>query len=411
MKLAGLIVISAAIVVSAASPAMADSSGRIYGKLTTVDGEIFEGPIRWDLNEGSWVDILNGTKKLSGCYSSSTRKKYREGKKTIKIFGLRIERSEDYYYGGSALSGIRFGHIKTLAVIDDNAILITLKSGEEVELKSNSTDIGESIRELVIEDKDEGEIEFDWNDIEQIEFMDSDPRFESNFGERLYGTLTTRRDDEFTGWVCWDVDEMFAEDILDGKEKHRNRKIEFGKIASIERYSSSSARVTLKNGDEIVLKGTNDVDDDNRGIIITDVGLGQVVVDWDDFDRLDFKSPPRQVKYDEFDGGRLLKGTVYTEDGEQYTGKICWDADERYTWEILDGEYYGVEFDVDFGYIKEIKRRGSRSAVVTLWDGRSFRLKGTNDVDDDNKGIYVELQDGEEIAIDWDEFDRVEFSR
>ena len=36
--------------------------------------------------------------------------------------------------------------------------------------------------------------------------------------------------DEFTGWVCWDVDEMFEEDILDGKEKRRSRKIEFGKI-------------------------------------------------------------------------------------------------------------------------------------------------------------------------------------
>lgn len=411
MKLVGVIAISAVIIVSSAAVAAADSSGRIYGKLTTVDGDVFEGPIRWDLNEGSWVDILNGTKELTGCSIGSHRKKYGERKKTIKIFGLRIEKTEDYSQNGSALSGVRFGHIKTLEIIDDDAIIVTLKSGEEVELEGNSTDIGGSIREIVIEDMNEGEIEFDWDDIERIDFMQGDADVKSNYGERLYGTLVTRRGDEFTGWVCWDVDEMFEKDILDGKENRRNRKIEFGKIAAIERYSSSGALVVLKNGDELVMKGTNDVDDDNRGIIITDVGLGQVVVDWDDFDRLDFKTPSGQVTYNEFDGGHQLKGTVYTEDGEQYTGKICWDADEQYTWEILDGEYYGIELDIDFAYIKEIKRRGRRSSIVTLWDGRSFRLKGTNDVDDNNKGIYVVQDDGEEIALDWDEFDRVEFAR
>jgi hypothetical protein len=410
MKLAGMIVISAVIVFISASATVAGGEGRIYGKLTTVNGEVFEGPIRWDLNEGSWVDILNGTKQLTGCSIGSSRKKYGERKKSIKIFGLRIEKTEDYSRIGSALSGIRFGHIKTLEVLDDNEVIVTLKSGEEVELRGNSSDIGGSIREIVIEDIDEGEIEFDWDDIERIDFM-AGTDIKSNYGERLYGTLITRRGDEFTGWVCWDVDEMFEEDILDGKEKRRNRKIEFGKISAIERYSSSSALVILKSGDELALKGTNDVDDDNRGIIITDVGLGQVVVDWDDFERLEFQTPPSPVKYDEFDGGRQLKGTVYTEDGESYTGKICWDADEQYTWEILDGEYYGIELDIDFAYIQEIKRRGRRSSTVTLWDGRSFRLKGTNDVNDDNKGIFVVEDGGEEVIIDWDEFDRIEFAR
>jgi hypothetical protein len=412
MKSVKLIALSTVTVIVLASLAMADSSGRIYGKLTTVDGETFEGLIRWDKNEGSWVDILNGNRELPRSSRRKYRNKYGERTKKIKLFGIPIRYSKSYSYSsGSAQSGIRFGHIKMLEVIDDDAVLLTLKSGETVEFENYSTDIGESIRELVIEDRDKGEIEFDWDDLDRIEFMQADAGLRSNFGERLYGTLSTRSGDKFTGWVCWDVDELFTEYIIDGKQKRRKRKIEFGKIKSIERKNSSSAIVTLKNGDELRLRGTNDVDDSNRGIIISDEGFGQVVVEWDEFDRLDFTSPKHAITYDDFDGGHRLEGTVYTEDGEKYTGKIRWDDDEEYTWEILDGNYDDNEFDIEFTYIREIKRKGYRSSIVTFWDGRSFRLRDSNDVDDDNKGIYITLDDGDEVEVEWDEFARVEFVR
>jgi hypothetical protein len=46
-----------------------------------------------------------------------------------------------------------------------------------------------------------------------------------------------------------------------------------------------------------------------------------------------------------------------------------------------------------------------------LWDGRSFKLRGSNDVDNDNNGIYVTAGEGKEIEIEWDEVERVEFTR
>jgi hypothetical protein len=153
------------------------------------------------------------------------------------------------------------------------------------------------------------------------------------------------------------------------------------------------------------------VDDDNRGIIISDPGFGQVIIKWDEFDRLDFKKAQEQVRYEQFDGGQPLKGTVYTEDGENYTGTVRWDNDEEYTWEILDGNYRDVNFDIEFGFIKTIEKKSYRSSFVTIWDGRSFRLRGSNDVDEDNKGIFVTLSDGDEVEIEWEDFDRVEFAR
>jgi len=170
--------------------------------------------------------------------------------------------------------------------------------------------------------------------------------------------------------------------------------------------------VTLVNGDELLLKGSNDVDDGNRGIIICDREFGQVVVDWDEFDRLEFTEvPDKGVMYSDFDGGRALKGTVYTEDGEQYEGLIRWDNDEEYTWEILDGNHHDVEFDIEFGKIKTIEKRSYRSVNVTIWSGRTFRLRGSNDVDEDNKGVFITLDDGEEVEVEWEDFEKVEFAR
>lgn len=390
----------------------ADNSGRIYGRVTTVDGEVFEGLIRWDKNEVYWLDYLDGTKDLDDRYGErDSRRERREGK--IEIFGITIsdESSVRWNWSSSAQSGTRFGHIKTLEVIDDQEALIEFKSGETVRLTQGSTDIGEDIREIIIEDEDEGQVELVWDDIDRIEFMQADSDQRSTFGERLYGTLVTRRGDEFTGWVCWDVDEVFTSDILDGEDKRRKRKIEFGKIAAIERYSSNGATVYLENGEEVLLRGTNDVDDGNRGIIISDPGFGQVRIGWDEFERLDFKAAPRAPRYSDFDGGQRLYGTVYTEDNDQYTGYIRWDDDEAYTWETIDGDNRDIEFDIELGLIKEIRKRSYRSSVATVSDGREFRLRGSNDVDEDNKGIFVELDDGDIIEVDWEEFERVQFKR
>jgi len=393
-----------------AGAAMADNSGRIYGKILTVDGDEFQGLIRWDKNEASWVDLLDGTKQLKKSKKKSRRQKYSERKRNIEVFGIGLGSSSNVWFSGQAQSGIRFGHIKTLEVVDDDAALLILKSGEEIEFIHGSSDIGTGIRELVIEDDVEGEIELVWDDLEKVEFMATDGGLESSFGDRLYGTLTTRRGDEFTGYICWDVDEVFTTDVLDGEEKRRSRKVKFGKISAIERYSSNGASLTMNSGDEMLLRGTNDVDDGNRGIIVSDPGFGQVIVKWDEFDRLEFQTAPREIDYNHFDGGKKLAGTVYTEDGESYTGEIRWDDDEEYTWEILDGDYRDLEFDIELGLVKKIEKRSYRSCVVTVKDGREFRLRGSNDVDEDNKGIYVIESNGDEVEVDWEDFERVEFT-
>lgn len=400
------------LLIFAASTVQAEK-GRIYGKIYTDRGDVLEGPIRWDKNEASWEDMIDGYKEQSRKARKEQRRHYRDQESQVKIFGLTIFK-DGSSWSSSRQACIAFGHIKKLTPDSDDGAILTLKDGEEVYLQNSSTDLGPGIREIVIEDPDEGEIELDWYDIDYIEFFDGGS-VESDFGNRLFGTVTTSKSGEYTGWICWDVDEAFDNDIIDGRDGRRKRKIKFSQISRIEEISSQASLIVTKDGKEIRLDDSNDVDSGNRGIAISDRKLGRVIVSWDEFEALDLKEPTDAdyISYDDFDGAGRLYGTVYDEDGEAHTGKIRWDNDEEYGWEVLDGEYRGVEFDIPFENIKSIEKLSSRSSRVTLWDGRQFKLRDSNDVNDENNGIFITTgsDDDDEVIIDWEDFDRVEFKK
>lgn len=393
----------------AAATVASDTSGRLYGKITTKDGDTYQGLIRWDKNEASWVDILDGTKVNEDAPSASSASSRRKSTK-IELFGIRIGDYESDGEASGSQCGIRMGNIRAIEPQGDDEARLTLQSGQTLHISGGSTDIGSDVREIIIEDQHEGETELAWEDLDKVEFLPARSDLESEYGDRLYGTVTTRRGDQFTGYIAWDADEVLGNDVLDGEAKDRARKIKFDKIAAIERYSSSGASVTLKAGENLVLRGSNDVDDDNRGIAVSDPGLGQVTVPWDQFDRVEFKPSPRPIRYEQFDGGRPLHGTVYTEEGDKYTGTIRWDNDEQYTWEMLNGEYHDLTFEIEMGFIKTLEKQSSSGSLVTLADGRTFRLRGSNDVDESNRGLFFTTAGGKTVEVDWSDFVKVEFS-
>ncbi|MBD3179400.1 MAG: hypothetical protein GF417_07205 [Candidatus Latescibacteria bacterium] len=380
--------------------------GRIYGRVIMRDGNRYQGMIRWDRNEGSWIDMLHGNMEL--IHDGGDNCRGEEDRETISIFGfIKIETdSDDLDITRSAVS---FGHIRSIEVLDDESARITLKSGHQMEFEGGSSDIGDSNREILVEDRREGKFEVQWNDIDRIEFTETAPGLKSTFGERLYGTLKTGSGDTYTGWICWDEDELFGKDLLDGDQGTLTREIGFSLISSIRRQNSESAVVTLESGKEMVLDNSNDVDDSNRGIVVYVDRFGLVTVYWDEFHSLDFEDQPYILRYEDFDGGRQLYGTVFAGDGSSYTGRIRWDNDEEWSWDFLDGEFRDVEYEVEFGNIRSIERRSRDSAVVVLNDGSTFIMSGSNDVNYKNKGIYIMQETGEQKRICWDEFSRVLF--
>lgn len=420
------------------APMRSSGDNRLYGRVVTTRGREYQGYIRWDRNEGSWADLLDANKRVASRSFERARRdeelrlrdeerelrdderrdrddarhiRFGQGRydRHIQVRGVRIS-WRDNDLSSSVSSGIRFGHIRRIEPLNSRSALISLRSGEEVQLDGNATDLGSGLRHLVVVDPDHGEVELRWRDIDVVEFMDSPTGdLEQAREQSLYGTMVTRSGLEFTGYVSWDVDEIFHSDILDGEDRGIYREIRFGDVSVIARNSSRSARVTLQDGEQLVLRGTNDVDSSNNGISISDPGLGQVKVDWDGFEELRFHQPESHMGRDGFDGGHRLYGTVTTVDGDELTGYVLWDNDEAYSWEMLNGKDGDVEFHVEFGQIQSVRHRSHRGATVTLLDGRTLQLSGSNDVNDGNRGIVITTDDGDSTLVSWDDFEEVRF--
>ena len=344
------------------------SDNRLYGTVTLRGGDRHSGFIRWDRNEASWADVLDATKASHG-----------------------------------RLTGVRFGHVDRIDVTGRGSAVFTLKSGETVELEAHATDLGTGMRALLIDDPSQGSVELQWGDLERVDFEAAPAGLQPREG-RIYGTLTTTGGLALTGYVTWDVDEVYSSDMLDGDVDGERISVPFGAIASIVRNGSGSARVTLRDGREMTMRGTNDVDSSIRGIAVSDPALGEVKMGWSEFEEVRFHEPEAEVGYDAFDGGREMRGTVVTEDGEELSGRIRWDGDEAFTWEPLNGSVHDdVEVQIELANVARIVREGA-GATVTLRDGRRFELTGSNDVDSRNDGVFVEDGSGERRRIRWSDF-------
>ena len=412
-----------------ASPAWAQDGDRIWGRLHTTSGDIYEGFIRWDRNEGSWVDVLDGSKKIPDeNYQAWLAAKGADGppRRFIDLQGFRISWEEaDPEFSLTATSGVRFGHISSLRVIEADSVELTLRSGELVELDRGSTDLGRSNRGILVDVPGRAEIGLVWNDLERIVFSAVPPGARAR-AHRLYGTVEDIQGNRYTGYVSWDLDEILESDELDGEEMEggRNREIQFGEIVSIARIEGG-ARVVLVDGEELDLTDNRDVDRRNRGIQISDPGLGMVEVEWSEFEILRFHQADAVVGYDAFDGGHPLVGTVVTQSGEEIDGLIRWDADEAGSWEFLNGRADDVVFTIEFSKVSRIVRGEVFGATVTLLDGRTFELDNydvvwdnTDDVNWDNRGILVAPEGANSSGgpdwsrwrvVPWDEFKEARF--
>jgi hypothetical protein len=351
-------------------------SNRLFGRVTTTYGDQFVGYLRWDRNEGSWGDLLDSNKL--------------------------DER------GHPTQSGIRFGHVERIDPRGSDGARFLLKSGQIIEMGARASDLGAGLRALRVDGLDGDVVSLEWHDLEAVEFLPT-PRASQPPNGRLFGTLTTRTGAEFTGFVTWDVDEIYSSDVLDGDAHGERLEIPFGAIESIQRRNASSAHVVLHDGRDMILRGTNDVDASNSGISVSDANLGQVKVGWETFSELRFHGADLEGGYDDFDGGSALQGTVLTEDGDRLSGEIVWDRDESHSWEMLNGRDDGAEYHVEFGNIRRIEKQ-SNGVTVDLRDGRTLTLHGSNDVNSDNRGIVVKAGT-DRFTVSWNDFRELRLDR
>ncbi|NNM32421.1 MAG: hypothetical protein HKO53_05120, partial [Gemmatimonadetes bacterium] len=127
-------------------PALAQEQHRIWATVALTDGRVHEGFIRWDRNEGSWIDILDAYKEIPADVYEVWRDLWHAGEgptRTVELRGYRITwDEEDPEFPRQSQMGIRFGHVASLRPLDDVRAEMTLKSGRSLILESRSSDLG-----------------------------------------------------------------------------------------------------------------------------------------------------------------------------------------------------------------------------------------------------------------------------
>ncbi|HSR70292.1 MAG TPA: hypothetical protein VLU25_20350 [Acidobacteriota bacterium] len=392
---------------SAAAASTADGD-RLYGRITLADGEVLEGFIRWGGTETAWVDLFNGGKRISEEHMRQLKELMpeHEEEKPTYFLGLRLDDGDED--SNRRASAVRFGQIRSIEILNRSDARLTLRSGRQITYYAGSNDMGTALGTSVIEDAEKGEVKLRWRGVERIDFKAPPQGARSKVGSRIHGVLTTEQGETFTGYITWDRDESLSNEELDGEQDGEDYSLPFSQIASIEKESRRASKVKLKDGRELVLSGTNDVDNDNRGIVVAVPEWGEVIVPWRDYRSLVLQDPEKPLLYDDFTESAPLRGTVTDESGKTYRGQIRWDNDESYTWETLDGEQDDWSYSLLFSAIESIEKT-NRGARVKLRQGPTFELEDSADVDEDNNGIIVELDDGRRVLVRWKDFQQAVF--
>jgi len=382
--------------------ASAGDEGFIYGKVITRSGETYLGALRWGKQEVFWDDIFNGTKDENPYLKYVERHRDRRDREVdIKIFGMRINTQ----YAGLHLFITRFGDIDEIKINARGDAIVKMKTGSEY-LVTGSGDVGESI--LILDDA-LGKIKLRWDNIETIEFMNTPSKIKRD-GYRLRGTVSTN-EMEFKGYIMWDAEECLSTDILDGDSEDGDMEIEFENIRSLTRDGQHATLVALKDGREFNLRGSNDVNDSNRGIYIYDDRYGKIKVNWDAFREIVYEDDNNDSGpgYDKYQPKSKLEGMVETVEGKKFDGKIVFDLDESEGFEILNGNIGDLEFYIPFENIISIKPRGRHSSIVKLRSGESLRLEDAQDVSDANDGILIFPEKGGPDYVPWDDVELITF--
>jgi len=285
---------------------------------------------------------------------------------------------------------------------------VTLKSGTAVHLdRWDASDFDDGVR---VWDAKRGVVDLDSLRIRTIDLMPT-PAL-GGIPERLHGTVRTAQGD-FTGFVAWDRAEGVGSDALVGRSASGELRARFDSLSAIARESEDSARVTLRDGRQIVLSEGRAIGRDSRGIAVDDPRTGRVLVSWEAFARIDFTPGDSGPGYDDFPPGRPLAGSVTTRDGRHLSGRLVYDLDESETTDTLDAPSRGVSYAIPFGRVASIVLPGfdatDARATVTLGDGRALELELAGDLGKQNGGALV-FAAGRERAeyVPWSEVARVD---
>ena len=388
----------------------------IYAKVSTFLGDTYEGQVRWGNEEAIWTDRFNANKVynenidfLSDDEILQLKQEKQNWKaadwKQYDVAQLAGDKSE---YAFLHQFSCQFGEIKSITMTRWKKAELKLRDGSKVTVSGGgANDIGIPI---TIYDKKSGKVILEWMEISKVEFLKEPSKFKSSIGEPLYGTVYTSQG-KYSGMIEWDDDERVTSDELNGHHKKGIFKAAFAKIKAIQPHKAGSL-VTMEDGERIYVFGTNDVNSKNRGIIVTNDEIGHINVDWENLERVEFAPKQKKGKgYSQFQKPKEIRGTVKTKEGKSLKGKIVFDLDEQFDFEVLNGGHGKMQYEIPFRNIKRILPYGDSNSIVELKSKQKIKLRDSQDVSFKNEGLLVFHQDSTNpIYVSWREVEEVVFN-
>ncbi|MCX7554055.1 hypothetical protein OS175_09210 [Marinicella sp. S1101] len=383
----------------------------LFGTVTLTNGETKTGTLRWDKQEAFLSDIFNGYKSQTvGFEHLSEDEKdalldHQPGPQanigdlqiTFKsFFGKEIDPPE---------FSVNFGAIKRID-IDGSEVVLSLHDGSTISTDDNNNDTSDDI----LVKTTEGETStHDFDDIKHIVFSAA-PDDAKTFGDGIYGTVESSIG-TFAGRIMWDKDERMTDEELDGNADNKEYEIKFADIKVIEKTAQGDAsRVVLKDGEELVIDGTNDVNRGNRGIWIDNPELGRVEVSWRQFEKLTIG--PVDVKWHEFadyaQASQPLSGRVQLKDGTNITAQaITYDMNQQSGAEILESEIGGNTRLIPFYNVNKLSKNENNLVELVLDSGVKTLALNHNSVTFNNNGLLL-LSNNQYKYYPWEQIQTIE---
>ena len=385
-----------------------NAQGYMYGKVTTVDRKVYEGRLRWGNEEAFWHNYFNAAKTGE---SKHDEYRQRSGSKGFDWENFNWDFSSIWSDNISSRHQFtcQFGDIKSIENVKRGYVDLTLKNGLTYHLSGQGyNDVG---AEIQVYDDELGKLGIDWDRIERVDFMATPKTLNVKEAAPIYGKVETLRKGTFVGYVQWDHDERVGDDKLDGDtEDGADVSFAFNQIKSIARYRNGSD-VELKSGRKLYLVGSNDVNSENRGIIVDVPGMGRVDIPWKYFEQVTFETPATSGNsYTSYTTPKGLFGKVVTLRNEEIKGKIIYDLDEEWEIETLDAKDDDVEYEVTLRHVKRIIPKNYAYSQVELRSGEMLLLGDARDVDNHNDGLLIfESRDDRGRYVKWEDIAEIIF--
>lgn len=402
------------------SAILAQDEGFIYGTITTYDNEVYEGPIRWGKEEVYWIDVFNASKEENPNlrYLSDDQKNDLQrstspfaiysncGDRRVEWFG---KNNRSFSWGGYTHQfSCRFGDIKKIRPKRGSDVEIEMQNGLKFDLSgSGYNDVNTKVSVI---DKEIGQIDVNWDRIARVEFKKTPSKLANTFGQPVFVTVTTF-DGSFTGSLQWDHEERLSTDKIDGDTDDGRVSIELGKIKSIERIQNRS-KITTESGRVLELSGTNDVNSENRGIIITQANGTMVDIPWREFRKLTVEKGKSGVLkgYDDFKNQKDIQAKVKSTKSKTSSGKTVIDLDEEYGFEMIQGRDGELEYSIPVASIKKMSPKGSSATEIELKSGEKLNLKDSQDLGKLNQGVLIFTSTDKPEYLPWNEVEEIELN-